>query len=137
MLQSLEIRLQMLVTVFKNQLSIAETAFFQCETPILVNAFICVALQMAECAWNRMKTEGLLRFSETFVACFPESDRYTGLRCHAFVTIKRHISDNRKPLSLLGKIVYCCFCIRSPLRPRLQCIYANSLPISTSEFQFL
>ena len=68
---------------------------------------------------------------------FPESDRYTGLRCHAFVTIKRHISDNRKPLSLLGKIVYCCFGIRSPLRPRLQRIYATSLSISTSEFQFL
>ena len=54
-------------TVFKNQLSVGETAFFQCETPILVNAFICVVLQMAECAWNRMKTEGLLRFSETLL----------------------------------------------------------------------
>ena len=48
MLQSLEIRLQMLVTVFKNQLSIAETAFFQCETPILVYIVICVVLHMAD-----------------------------------------------------------------------------------------
>ena len=57
-------------TLFKNQLSVGETAFFQCETPILVNAFICVVLQMAECAWNRMKTEGLLRFSETLLPVF-------------------------------------------------------------------
>ena len=57
-------------TLFKNQLSVGETAFFQCETPILVNAFICVVLQMAECAWNRMKTEGLLRSSETLLPFF-------------------------------------------------------------------
>ena len=62
--------MQMPGTLFKYQLSVGETAFFQCETPILVNAFICVVLQMAECAWNRMKTEGLLRFSETLLPVF-------------------------------------------------------------------
>ena len=51
----------------------------------------------------------IVAFLGDIVACFPESDRYTGLRCHAFVTIKRHISDTRKPLSLLGKIVTAVF----------------------------
>ena len=53
----------------------------------------------------------IVAFLGDIVAFFPESDRYTGLRCHAFVIIKRHISDNRKAVALSRKIVYCWFCI--------------------------
>lgn len=70
MLQNVVTRLQMSETVFKNQLSVDETAFFQCETPILVYIVNCVVLHIAEHAWSRKKTEGLLRFPEPMLPVF-------------------------------------------------------------------
>ena len=75
MLQSVVTRLQMNETVFKKQLSAAETLFFQDETPILLHIGICAVWLLSEYAWNMRKTEWLLHFPECLLPVFYELDR--------------------------------------------------------------
>ena len=102
----------MLGTLFKNQLSVGETAFFQYETPILVNAFICVVLQMAEWAWNRMKTEGLLRFPESLLPVF--QNLTAALASTAMLLTQFDvIFQIESPLHYLERLITAVFCSRS------------------------
>ena len=64
-------------------------------------------------------------------------DQFHSEVSNPFITIKHNISDNRKAVALLGRLLTAGFVSDRRFGPRLQRIYATAFLISTSEFQFL